>query len=43
MYGDNCKFDHRTASNQQVKEITSKIKKFKDDPLGCKKCEKKNT
>ena len=28
MYGDNFKFDHRTASNQQVKEITYKLKKL---------------
>ena len=39
MYKYNWKLDHRTAINQQVKEITSKLKKIKDDPLGCKQSE----
>ena len=37
MFGDKCKFQHRTATKDEVESITTKLKRFKNDPLGCKK------
>ena len=35
--GKNCKFHHRTAANKQIEGIITKLKRFKDDPLGLKR------
>jgi len=44
MFGDKCKFDHRTAKKAEADEVMTKLKRFKEDPLGCSKGgEKKNT
>jgi len=37
MFADKCKFHHRTANKEKFESITTKLKRFKDDPLGCKK------
>jgi hypothetical protein len=35
-YGDNCKFNHKTASTAQATAVTSKLKKFLDNPAALK-------
>ena len=37
MYSKNCKFHHRTAKKDEIESIMSKLKRFKEDPLGMKK------
>ena len=34
MFGNKCKFDHRTANKRQIAGIKEKLKWFSDDPLG---------
>ncbi len=35
-YGDKCRFHHKTASSAQVTTVTSKLKKFLDNPTSLK-------
>lgn len=34
MFGNNCKYDHRTANKKQIANVKEKLKRFKDNPLG---------
>ena len=36
MFGPACKFYHRTATKKQIAMITSKLQRYKKDPLGLK-------
>ena len=36
MFGSACKFHHRTATKKQIAAITSKLERYKKDPLGLK-------
>jgi len=34
MFGNKCKFDHRTTNKRQIADIKEKLKRFSEDPLG---------
>ena len=34
MFVKSCKFNHRTATKQQVNTIKEKLKRFSEDPMG---------
>ena len=36
MWKNECKFEHHTATKEEVDTIIKKLKRFKEDPLGCK-------
>ena len=36
MWKNECKFEHHTAMKEEADTIIKKLKRFKDDPLGCK-------
>lgn len=36
MFGTTCQFHHSTAAKKQIAMITSKLKRYKEDPLGLK-------
>ena len=36
MYGKSCRFNHRTATKQQITSLKEKLKRLIDEPLGLK-------